>query len=300
MKLTFGSTSTFLSFLVVIYNHPLYIVCSHRDVFEHDALMKITSESEWKTFSSYSNIRAAEVFTRRVNDISRDFRSCGATVNIAVIGACDGTHDRTIESFYTTPHWSILLVEPISYNFLDLEKNLAFNNATARAVSIRAAVTNRCDHTTINMTMPDWYLRDRFQEHWAVRQTATLNKGIISQMKRAVRMVSRVECKKLFQRVYVFLTIFFVCCTIKLTSSFSANFCPITKHNYFSRAKNATNHGFMQESVPCMRASTLLSEWHNRLAHSTSLPHWSEHDTGSDNEEGYIRCHILKVSRRLF
>jgi len=130
--------------------------------------------------------RTTVFFEHKVQELSRLFLQANAYLNVVFVGACDGTHDKTIETLIRSPHWRAILVEPISFNFVDLQKFLLHNDVSHRAVAVRAAVSNKCPWPRINITLTDWHIRDPKQEHWVVRQTATLSEKVVEGMKRDV------------------------------------------------------------------------------------------------------------------
>ena len=113
------------------------------------------------------------VFDYYVTLLSDIFEKEGATVNFALVGACDGTNDNTIRNrFLPNEHWQALFVEPISLNFEDLNQYLLDNKVSERSHTIKAAVTNECKSPTIIVKTPDVdkTTEDTSQPHWMRRQ----------------------------------------------------------------------------------------------------------------------------------
>lgn len=146
-----------------------------------DMLKGIISISKYGCIlnTTLSKARAAEIFNSRLKQLSNIFSKDGVNLNLVLVGACDGTHDRTIEAFFEQSHWRAILIEPMSYNFVDLVKNIDTKKSRNRCTAVRAVVTNKCDTETINITHPDWVFRNEYQPHWMLRQTATLNQAVI-------------------------------------------------------------------------------------------------------------------------
>jgi hypothetical protein len=107
-----------------------------------------------------------------VKRLSDFFLTRGATVNFALVGACDGTNDVTIrERFLPNEHWRGLFVEPISLNVEDLRKYLQEHNVMHRSHIIQAAATNQCNKSTITVKTPSReYMTDSKVPHWMRRQ----------------------------------------------------------------------------------------------------------------------------------
>lgn len=113
------------------------------------------------------------VFDYYVTLLSDVFLDVGATVNFALVGACDGTNDNTIRDRYLpNAHWRGLFVEPISLNFADLNKFLLDNKVADRSHTIQAAVTSECISPTIIVKTPiiDKATEDTKVPHWMRRQ----------------------------------------------------------------------------------------------------------------------------------
>lgn len=174
---------------------------SWQRVENHNPLLPTSKGGEWGALSRYitessmtlqdakrKGWRSTVYFERKVHDLSRLFKQFEVPLNFIFIGACDGTHDKTLEDFVRNGHWRGILVEPVSFNFMDLKKFIHHNNLDHRAVAVRAAVTGKCPESKkVNLTLSDWYLRDPSQEHWVTRQTATLSERVIEGMKEDIR-----------------------------------------------------------------------------------------------------------------
>ena len=112
------------------------------------------------------------VFDTYVSLLSDVFLKEGATVNFALVGACDGTNDNTIrERFLPNEHWNALFVEPITLNYKELNKYLVKNNVADRSHTIQAAVTNDCQSPTILVKTPKVKGKENTKTpHWLRRQ----------------------------------------------------------------------------------------------------------------------------------
>jgi hypothetical protein len=98
-------------------------------------------------------------------------------LNFALIGACDGTHDRTIEELYIpNHHWHGLFVEPVERNFNDLIKFLHKHHLDNRTTAVQAAVAGKCasvwPNGTANVAFRTSVLEDYRPDspHWLRRQ----------------------------------------------------------------------------------------------------------------------------------
>ena len=113
-----------------------------------------------------------QVFDSYVTLLSDVFLKEGATVNFALVGACDGTNDNTIrERFLPNDHWNALFVEPITLNYKDLNKFLLKNKVADRSHTIQAAVTNDCVSPTILVKTPKVKGKENKKTpHWLRRQ----------------------------------------------------------------------------------------------------------------------------------
>ena len=110
-----------------------------------------------------------DYYVKRLSDL---FAEKGATVNFALVGACDGTNDNTIrERYLPNEHWRAIFVEPISLNVADLKKFLSDKGVSHRSYVLQAAVTNHCNTSTIIVKTPDRdYMTDTKKPHWMRRQ----------------------------------------------------------------------------------------------------------------------------------
>jgi hypothetical protein len=120
---------------------------------------------------SFDN-RPQDAFDSYVKHLSDVFLKEGATVNFALIGACDGTNDKTIrERYLPNNHWNALFVEPITLNYNDLNQYLIKNKVKNRSHTIQAAVTNECASPTILVKTPKVKaVEDTKVPHWLRRQ----------------------------------------------------------------------------------------------------------------------------------
>ena len=92
-------------------------------------------------------------------------------VNVAVIGACDGTHDRLISNFFLPfANWEGLFVEPVSFNFISLTELIANHSAVNRSVVLRAAVFDPCETPSIQIKRPLFEEKNMSEPHWKRRQ----------------------------------------------------------------------------------------------------------------------------------
>lgn len=94
-------------------------------------------------------------------------------LNVLLIGASDGTHDEFMQKFYMEfPLWNGLFIEPISYNFNDLETLLSKSIQQGRTQVLRGAVYSECHQPTIIMKTPIFEETNKSEPHWKRRQIA--------------------------------------------------------------------------------------------------------------------------------
>lgn len=109
-----------------------------------------------------------ELYATKLSEL---FAKNNAVVNFALVGACDGTNDRTIRDQYLpNDHWRGVFVEPFEMNFNDLTKFMTDHNVLHRTHMIHAAATNKCNSTIIKMKRPDFEERNKSLPHWMRRQ----------------------------------------------------------------------------------------------------------------------------------
>ena len=125
--------------------------------------------TKWITPKTSQPQYVFDYYVKRLSDL---FAQKGATVNFALVGACDGTNDNTIrERYLPNEHWRAIFVEPISLNVADLKKFLNDHGVTNRSYVLQAAVTNECNSSTIIVKTPDRdYMTDTKKPHWMRRQ----------------------------------------------------------------------------------------------------------------------------------
>ncbi len=125
--------------------------------------------TKWITAKTSQPQYIFDYYVKRLSDL---FAEKGATVNFALVGACDGTNDNTIrERYLPNEHWRAIFVEPISLNVADLKKFLADHGVANRSYVLQAAVTNHCNASTIIVKTPDRdYMTDTKKPHWMRRQ----------------------------------------------------------------------------------------------------------------------------------
>jgi len=110
-------------------------------------------------------------FAHYINQFSRIFKESGATVNFVLVGACDGTHDKTIaENYLKESHWEGVFVEPVELNFNDLTKYLTEKNVMNRSHIIRAAGTDKCVEPWTKIKFPIYETRSPKAPHWLRRE----------------------------------------------------------------------------------------------------------------------------------
>lgn len=117
----------------------------------------------------------ANFFEHYVEQLSDLFSEKNAMVNFVMVGACDGTHDRTIrDRFLPSNHWRGVFVEPFEINHRDLVAFMDSHGAKDRATVLRAAATFRCNDTTIKMKRPTFEEKNKTLPHWMRREIGSI------------------------------------------------------------------------------------------------------------------------------
>lgn len=115
----------------------------------------------------------AHYFEHYLSRLSQTFEEVqgGALLNFVLVGACDGTHDATIQNhFLPSTHWRGVFVEPFEMNHADLVEFMRVNGAAERAFVLHAAATRRCAEETIKMKRPTFEEKNKSLPHWMRRQ----------------------------------------------------------------------------------------------------------------------------------
>ena len=126
----------------------------------------------------YFFLKPQDVFEHYVQKLSNVMRQNNATVNFALIGACDGTHDRTLtQGFMLNSHWRAVMVEPVESNYRDLVSLIAQKGLKRRTHTIRAAVTETCHDPFVFVKSVNFenkaYNFSRWG-HWRARQKGAI------------------------------------------------------------------------------------------------------------------------------
>jgi hypothetical protein len=109
-----------------------------------------------------------EYYAGKLSDI---FLENGAKVNFALVGACDGTNDRTIRDKYLpNEHWRGVFVEPFAMNYKDLSNYMETHGVSHRTHLIHAAATRKCSTPTLKMKRPTFEEKNASLPHWMRRQ----------------------------------------------------------------------------------------------------------------------------------
>jgi hypothetical protein len=84
-------------------------------------------------------------FEHYITKLSDIYMAEGANINFILVGACDGTNDRTIrDRFLPYSHWRGAFVEPFQINYQDLVDFMNKNGAGNRTHLIHGAATDKC------------------------------------------------------------------------------------------------------------------------------------------------------------
>jgi hypothetical protein len=122
----------------------------------------------WEKTHRWQPANFFEHYASRLSDIFKDH---GAKVNFALVGACDGTNDRTIRDRYLpNEHWRGVFVEPFDMNYKDLSNFMESHKVSHRTHLIHAAATRKCNTTTIKMKRPTFEEKNASLPHWMRRQ----------------------------------------------------------------------------------------------------------------------------------
>ena len=114
-------------------------------------------------------------FEHYIRQLSAIFAHNGAKVNFALVGACDGTNDRTISKMYLKEdHWRGVFVEPFEINFKDLNNFMEEHKVSSRTHLIHGAATNHCNSSTIKMKRPTYEEKAPDKPHWMRRQIGSV------------------------------------------------------------------------------------------------------------------------------
>lgn len=115
---------------------------------------------------------AFHTYTKRLSDM---FLANNANINFVLVGACDGTHDKTIaERFLPNLHWRAAFVEAISFNVRDLTEMLGNHSALDRSHVFHAAATDVCVNSTIAVQRPKLEEKSASIAHWMRRQIGSI------------------------------------------------------------------------------------------------------------------------------
>ena len=110
-------------------------------------------------------------FAHYIKHFSQSCKESGASVNFVLVGACDGTHDKTIaENFLKESHWEGVFVEPVELNFKDLTSYLQEKGVMNRSHLIRAAGTDKCTEPFTKIKFPVYETRSPKAPHWLRRE----------------------------------------------------------------------------------------------------------------------------------
>eukprot|EP00601_Ochromonadales_sp_CCMP2298_P036887 CAMPEP_0173355214 /NCGR_PEP_ID=MMETSP1144-20121109/17631_1 /TAXON_ID=483371 /ORGANISM="non described non described, Strain CCMP2298" /LENGTH=230 /DNA_ID=CAMNT_0014303879 /DNA_START=33 /DNA_END=722 /DNA_ORIENTATION=- len=124
--------------------------------------------THWAVTLKWQPANFFEHYAQRLSDV---FKNNKATVNFALVGACDGTNDRTItDRFLPNEHWRGVFVEPFQMNYNDLSNFMEQHKVSHRVHLIHGAATRKCNESTIKMKRPTFQERNASLPHWMRRQ----------------------------------------------------------------------------------------------------------------------------------
>ena len=124
--------------------------------------------TNWDLTMSHSPAHYFEYYIKRLSNV---FEEKKASVNFALVGACDGSHDHTISEHYLkNDHWRGVFVEPFEINYNDLVQYMEKSGVGHRTHVIHGAATAKCNSTVIKMKRPTFEERNKSLPHWMRRQ----------------------------------------------------------------------------------------------------------------------------------
>lgn len=131
--------------------------------------LKKNEVSRWNSLYK-SNI--SSLFEHYASTMSEIFKRNEAVINFVMVGACDGTNDRTISNlFLQNHHWRGVFIEPFTINFHDLTRFFGDRGLSSqRAYSLQGAVTDTCSCDKIKVRRPTFEESDPDAPHWIRRQ----------------------------------------------------------------------------------------------------------------------------------
>lgn len=138
-----------------------------------DWIAHLTPERDYNAslWKEKHNGQPGHFFAHYIDQLSRVYKAAGAIVNFVLVGACDGTHDKTIrERFLEDKHWQGVFVEPVQLNFMDLTNYLTEKRVMDRSHLIKAAATDRCTTKTTKIKFPVYETRSPDAPHWLRRE----------------------------------------------------------------------------------------------------------------------------------
>lgn len=109
-----------------------------------------------------------------VTILSDIMNACKDVLYFASFGACDGTSDKTIESFMQNGHWRGVLVEAFPANVAELTQTLTQRGALQRSLVLEAAAMDQCDRPTVSLRSPVANPEDLNKPHWLRRQSSSV------------------------------------------------------------------------------------------------------------------------------
>lgn len=166
--------------MVIIYGLALLICLKNAHIYAREKNREADSQllSKWATVlpsvDMGPNIMPHEYFKIYSNHLQRVFSEQQESINVLVIGACDGTEDSFIDNTYRTSNtWEGLFIEPVSFNHKDLVANITKDPRTAgRSHVVRGAVLDECKDPTVSILRPIFEDTNTSEPHWKRRQIA--------------------------------------------------------------------------------------------------------------------------------
>lgn len=148
--------------------------------YEHfQSYLSSISPNYWgKTFGD--NI---DRFDSYVNVLSSHLSRCQSHFQFVSVGACDGSSDPMIRSFYDNKHWNAIFVEASPPNIQYLNEKISAKSALGRSYVLHAAAMEYCNEPTIEFARPLMQEKNASTteagtaKHWLRRQIGRVPKS---------------------------------------------------------------------------------------------------------------------------
>lgn len=131
---------------------------------------------EFKTFASSlspnywgTNFRHTHgQFDDYIDKFSDLMKRCNSLFQFISVGACDGTSDPAIASFYDRKHWNAVFVEASPPNIGFLKEKIIEKEVSGRSIVMHVAAMEVCKSPTVEFARP--IVENEKAQHWLRRQ----------------------------------------------------------------------------------------------------------------------------------